>query len=186
MEESSNEVKIKVIIKEVMAREEVEPKDVPEEEPFNEDKFIADLKEKCNWSHRYFRGRAYGQFECDKELCDNSWPSAHASCVLDLKNQEMVKKFKQECGQTHIAMEQLDLNDESTPSKAEDGVEPFYSDESMKRMVEWAVDLFLQLMGRRERKPPRNDDNYQPTPEHRKKLCELCKRGLLCAPRAEL
>ena len=184
MGESSDEAKARLLIQEVMEREGITPDDVPQEGPFNKERFIEDLKSKC-WSKRYFRGRAYGEFKCNKELCNNEWNSPHASCVLDLKDQKMVVKFKQECALKldHVNMEQLDLQDRAEAVDKEDMegvVEPFFCDESLKKMVEWAVDLFLQLTGRKERKQPNNGDNYRSTPPHRDDLCELCIKGVPC------
>lgn len=186
MGESPDELKVRTIIQEVMKREGIAPDDVPEEEPFNKKKFIKDLK-KGNWSKRYFRGRAYGNFKCDEELCDNTWNSPHASCVLDLKEQKMIVKFKQECAlkTKHINMEQLNLQDREEAANNEDkdkepGVRPFFSDESLRIMVEWAVDLFLQLTRRKERKQRNTAGSFIPTPAHMDGLCELCKKGLSC------
>lgn len=185
------EVDIEQIIKEVM-QGAVDPTDVEEEEPFDVDNFIRTIKcsNEDEWSRRYFRGRAYGQFQCDNELCGNSWSSAYAWCVLDLKEQKLKMKFKQECesAKSHKAIEQLALKDGASsvnPAPKHPGVDPCYEDEdSVRRMAQWAVDLHLYLTGKKGKKPKGNNAYYRPTPEHRDGLCEMCKRlGRLCFER---
>lgn len=167
------EVDIERIIKEIMKDEGLDPEEVQEEEPFDVDNFIKTIKSgnRDEWSRRYFRGNAYGQYQCDNDLCGNSWSSAFAWCVLDLKKQTLEMKFKQECssGKSHKDMEQLALKDKTSSN--------------VKHMVQWAVDLHLQLAGRKEKRP-KSHTNYRSTPEHMNGSCEMCKRlGRLCFER---
>lgn len=183
-----NEVDIEAIIKRVMEEEGLEPEDIKEEPPFDMTQFIEAIKQGdiSKWSKRYFRGRAYAQFECDNDLCDHTWPSVYGWCVLDLKKQNVKEKFKQKCSlaKSHVKMQTLKLG-QHPQEEEEEGVKPCYEDEeSVERMVRWAVNLHFYLVGKRDR-PSRNaDSNYTPTAEHREDLCAMCKHmGRLCFER---
>lgn len=191
MAKCPDEVNIEAILKKYMKENHVDPDEIPTEAPFDVDKFIENLKEKKNWSKRYFRGCAYGQFKCDNTLCGNSWSSPHAWCILDLKEQRVEMKFTQKCSfKTHKHMKQLGLQDEASPLEPDDEeavVEPCYEDaESVRHMVEWAVNLYLYITKRKEREPTYHSSNYRPTPEHKEDLCEMCQRlGRLCFERKQ-
>ena len=116
-------------------------------------------------------------------------------CVqtLGLKEQKVEMKFKQQCAdvKSHKDIKKLSLSEatpEDTSIEEKDaeykGVEPCFEDEeSVRRMVEWAVNLHLCLVGRREWSPKKCMD-YKPTPEHMDGLCEMCKcLGRLCVER---
>lgn len=184
-----DEVDIDTIIEEVMEKNGVTQEEIPDE-PFDLENFIKEIgkKDKSKWSKRYFRGRAYGQFKCYNELCNNSWSSAYAWCILDLKDQNVIMKFKQECSsvRSHKDMKHLTLQD-SKVSEEDPKVEPCYEDEeSVQRMVEWAVHLYLNLVGRETREPTNKPVNYRSTPEHREDLCEMCKSlGRRCFERKQ-
>ena len=113
-----DEVDIEAIIKEVMKNEKLYPREIVEEPPFNVETFIKAIKspKKEDWSRRYFHGHAYGQFKCDNNLCTNPWSSAYAWCVLDLKEQKVEMKFKQQCAdvKSHKDIKKLSLS-EATP-----------------------------------------------------------------------
>lgn len=185
---TSKEVDIEAIICEIMKEKEVYTKKIDEEDPFDLEEFLNNLNNRENWSTRYFRGHALGKFKCEETLCDNSWPSAYAWCIIDLKKQKVIKKFKQECLKEHKDMQHLSLEEKKKPSqqsmKKTQGVYPSYEDkEAVTRMVEWAVNLHLVLVGRNEREETHYSD-YRSTPEHRQDLCEMCQRlGRLCFER---
>ena len=185
------EVDIESIIMEVMEKNGITPDDVEEEEPFDIDIFIKNLKKKEKWSQRYFRGRALGQFKCDSAICNNTWSSAFSWCILDLKEQRVEMKFKQECSSPqHKDMEQLQIEEDNLEASEseedfEAGVEPCYCDEgAVEHMVEWAVNLFMVNTGRKEREATYHNYKYRQTPEHHQGKCEMCKReGKLCFER---
>ena len=185
------EVDIDTIIEKVMEENNISPEKVPKEEPFDVDIFIENLKKKENWSNRYFRGHALGKFECDGAICDHKWFSAYAWCILDLKEQKMIKKFRQNCSPKHHKdIEQLQIGEvpQSASEPVNDvrvGVKPRYFDEdAARRMVEWAVGLFMELMGIKKREKADHDRSYRPTPEHHREECEMCQRlGKLCFDR---
>lgn len=188
MASKNSEVDIEAIIREVMKENKLDPEEIPEEVyPFDLDVYIEDMKDRKNWSKRYFRGHAFSQFKCEETLCDKSWPSAYAWCIIDLKKQELSMRFKQKCSAKHVEdIEQLSLQEKPTQQKSKktQGVYPSYEgEESVTRMVEWAVNLYLVLVGRKEREEKHYSD-YRPTPEHRQDLCEMCQRlGRLCFER---
>ena len=178
-------------------QEKVDPQEKKKESKFNVDKFMKAITkgDKSKWSRRYFRGRAYGQFVCDHKLYlkpSKNWSSAHAWCILDLKEQKVEMKVKQKCSLQELHMsedlKQLCLRDydqKEATSKDYDGVEPCFEDiDSVKHMVEWAVNLYLYLVGRLEREHSHHTSSYTPTAEHKEWLCEMCKRlGRPCVER---
>lgn len=224
MAESTPEVNVNVIIREIMSANGIRPSDIPEESPFQIKRFIASLRRKKRWSHRYFKGHAFGEFHCSNDVCGNTWTSPHSWCVLDLKEQTMIMKFKQQCikKKKHLKISKLDLEDskvldlpprkhqasgtsksdgdssfssgdsESGESSSEDersesddpeysrpeGEYPTYMNEdSVRRMVDWAVHLYLDLVsGRKEKEPkPEYPDDHTPTAPHPRYLCQMCK-----------
>ena len=82
-----------------------------EEYPFSLEVYKKRMRERANWSKRYFRGQAFSEFNCGNPLCIHSWSSVHASCILDLKLKEVSIYFWQECSESHKDMKQLSLND---------------------------------------------------------------------------
>ena len=190
-----NEVCIEAIIKDVMKDYDVDPQEIPEEGPFDLKKYIEDLKHREKWSKRYFRGHAKGIYTCDK--CDHQWTSIQAWCILDLKRQRVVMKFKQKCKKKHekdmpeveeepsditAEMEQLKMEKSSTFSLEDEvftGVLPCYSDKSnykktVRYMVKWAVEKYLVLSGKIEPKIEHNDTPKRRRP-HIQRLCQMCK-----------
>lgn len=122
-------------------------------------------------SKRYFKTKAFASFNAHKRpsgagpMCSRNWKSAHAWCVLDLKEQRIAHKLSQDC-QT--------CNGHSMPE---------FDRESMQRMAEYAVDLYLKRVGRRQWKPRVDpfdmDDMFfalDDRPPHDEARCEMCRR----------
>ena len=163
---SREEVDIDAIIEEVMEEEEVDPRDVPRERPFNLKQFFKDLQDsRREKSLRYYHGKLPGEFRCRR--CGRYWTSGHTSCILDLKKQTVKKKLYQRC----------DNCDED-----DDKVYPHYrNEERVRRMVKWAVNLYLVKTNQREPRERTGGDYFRRTAPHRDELCELCEvLGGLC------
>ena len=89
------EVDIDAIIREVMSENKISPSEIPEEKPFELSRFIKSFRRRKKWSKRYFKGHARGEFKCAEATCGNTWTSPYSWCVLDLKKQAIIRKFKQ-------------------------------------------------------------------------------------------
>lgn len=87
-------VDVAAVIKEIMEDKTVDPKEVEEEKPFVLEDFLRDLKNR-KWSERYFKRHVHGHFDC--QYCGNMWTSNRAWCIVDLKEQVVKLRFKQEC-----------------------------------------------------------------------------------------
>ena len=122
-------------------------------------------------SKRYFETKAFASFDNVHEkksgfgVCSRSWKSAHAWCVLDLKNQCIAHKLTQDCQA---------CNGQATPH---------FDRESVKRMAEFAVDRYLKRVGRRawpSRDPFDFGDMYlaldDDRPPHDEGRCEKCRQ----------
>ena len=122
-------------------------------------------------SKRYFKTKAFASFSAHSQpsgagaRCSRNWKSAHAWCVLDLKEQCIAHKLSQDC-QT--------CNGQSMPE---------FDRESMQRMAEYAVDLYLKRVGRRQWKPREDpfdfDDMFlalDDRPPHDQARCEMCRK----------
>lgn len=116
-------------------------------------------------SLRFFKAHGFGSFH-SHNVCSRSWKSAHAWCELDLKKQIISHRYTQDC------------------QKCEEGVEPSFDDEAVRRMAEYAVREYLHRSGR-EQHPSRDpfvfdemidvldeEDEHGP---HDEKRCELCQ-----------
>lgn len=156
------EVDTDAIIKEVMEEKGISPQDIPEEQPFQLRRFVNNLKRKKKWSRRYFNGRAKGEFKCQEGTCDRCWSSPHSWCILDLKEQKIIMKFEQMCfkGRKKHKKANPDYKGE---------LPTYTNEESVTRMVEWAVDLFKDE-GARQAK-----NDYVPTNRHPWFLCAMCQ-----------
>ena len=157
------EVDVDAIIVEVMEENEISPSDIPEERPFELGWFFGKLRHRKRWSKRYYKGRAKGEFKCRDDDCANTWSSPHSWCIIDLREQTIVMKFKQKCikvKEKHVIKEDPDYV----------GEYPTYTDEnSVRKMVQWAVNLYLA------KKPMESTDGHAPTAKHPCHLCEMCK-----------
>lgn len=179
---AENPVDIDAIIEEIMLEKGVNPEDIPEEEPFDLEQFIENLKDRNNWSLRYFRGRAHGQYKCKNILCENTWSSTRAWLILDLKEQTVERKLKEECAsyEKHQDFEKLSLSESEPKPKlnfAKDsvGVYPTFEEEAVRYMVEWAVNKYLEMVGLKE-KSNFHDRQRRVDGPHRQDLCEMCVR----------
>ena len=114
------------VIAEVMREEGLQSADIPQEPEVN-----PEILEQIRGSKRYFRCKAFASFE-SHDGCGNSWKSAHAWCVLDLKEQCIVHHWCQGCQQ---------CEGKSSPS---------YDEQSVRRMAKFAVKVCLIRLGRRE------------------------------------
>ncbi len=181
-----SEVDINAIIKEIMREKKVTPEEIDKdnkEKPFVLEEFLKDLKDRSKWSLRYFRGRAYAQFKCGNEFCDNLWSSNRAWCILDLKKQKMKLKLKQECTlyEEHPDFKYLSLSEKQEKKELDFkddsvGAFPSFEDEKSARyMVEWAVNKYLELVGRKERVFKNYDSQRQVNAPHKQSLCEMCQ-----------
>ena len=92
--------------------------------------------------------------------CEHTWKSAHAWCVLDLKKQCIAHRWCQEC------------------KKCEGKSEPWFDIESLERMAEFAVELYLIRIGVREREELFDADDSDPQmgPPHDERRCDMCKQ----------
>ena len=173
---------IKRIFEEVMKKYGVDTSMIPKENyPFNLETYEEAMKTRATWSYRYFRGQGFSKFKCGVSLCDHSWSSVHASCILDLKRQEIPMLFWQKCNQGHkdigqLSLEGKDKSEDNTPGAI---VYPTFDEKAIRRMVQWAVKLFCILTGRLEREEVQSG-SYTPTAEHRQDLCQVC--GILGRP----
>ena len=145
------------IITEVMEREGLYPEDIPKEHGVNP----ANLQQ-IKGSRRYFRCKAFASFDehVDADLCHHSWKSAHAWCVLDLRKQRIAHRFCQEC------------------KHCEEKCTPDFDRSAVRRMAEFAVDLCLKRLGRREfeeRSFDLSDMERVLTGPHDEERCEVCQ-----------
>lgn len=122
-------------------------------------------------SKRYFKTKAFASFNAHSRSsgagawCSRNWKSAHAWCVLDLKEQCIAHKLSQDC---------QSCNGHSMPD---------FDRESMQRMAEYAVDVYLKRVGRRQWEPrgdPFDLDDMlfalDDRPPHDEARCEMCQR----------
>lgn len=193
MAECLAEVNVRDIIVEVMEEKGASPDEVAEEGPFDLEEFIKTIKKKNKekWSERYFRGRAKGQFKCNNELCERKnkgWSSIYAWCILDLKDQKVKIKIGQKCTKCQEKRRELGLETSSETSEEDEDeddqewIKQSYKDEeSVRHMVEWAVNLHLYLVGKQDREPIYHKPSYRKTPEHKSRSCKMCKlMGVPC------
>lgn len=105
-------------IREVMKEKGVSTREIPEERR-------ADPKTAVNsGSRRYFRVKGFASFDehVDPGDCHRTWKSAHAWCVIDLKEQRVAYRYKQEC---------QSCDGELTPD---------FDEEALRKMAEYVVD----------------------------------------------
>ena len=153
----------------VMKKEGLHRHDIPKEANVNP-RFLEQIKGSC----RYFRCKSSASFDehiqsdtdtsdsDDEDQCDHSWVSVHAWCVLDLKKQRIAHRWTQECRQCNKKCI------------------PFFDKSSVLRMAEFAVDLCLKRIGRREYEV--RDSRYDLsdmekilTGPHDEDRCEMCQ-----------
>ena len=140
------------IIAEVMEENNVSPDDIPVENPFDPSRPASQI----DGSKRYFHVKGFARFnehddddhvEEDEEdesdgddeprysyrvlgaRCTRTWPSAHAWCIMDLKEQKIVKRYPQDC------------------QRCDGSAQPEFDEEAIRRMAEYAVKSFLIRSG---------------------------------------
>lgn len=103
---------IKEIILREMDEQGVKVTDIPKETEFRGPKYHGGSK-------RYFSTKGFAWFTCKKHNGDRHWPSAHAWCFIDLKEQEICHRYTQDCKRHN--------------TKAELG--PEFTEEALKKMA---------------------------------------------------
>ena len=162
---------MKQVIAEVMEEEGVDPNEIPKDSHINP----SDLQQ-IKKTDRYFRCKGFVSFNVhitpSGRQCKHTWKSAHAWCVLDLKKQRIVHRWCQEC------------------RLCGGEYEPWFDEEALERMAEYAVNFYLVRVGRREWK--QRDDDYSiesddsssssvPIGPHDEARCDMCKElGCSC------
>ncbi len=165
----ATEMNANAIICEVMEENGISPSDIPEERTFDLERFIRSLRHRKKWSKRYYKGRAKGEFKCGDDECANTWTSPHSWCIVDLREQTILMTFKQKCIKVKERHVKADPDYE--------GEDPTYIDEnSVRRMVQWAVNLHLYMIGKLLEKPKQElPDDHAHTAKHPPHLCQMCK-----------
>jgi len=123
-------------------------------------------------SRRYFRVKGHADFGGHQKsgggYCSHTWHSAHAWCVMDLKGQELVLTFGQECKQ------------------CEEMVHPEFDEDALEEMAEYAADSYLRIIGKLPQPQDISDDENESMDEsdnefeyggnpHDGQRCELCQ-----------
>ncbi len=103
-----------------MDRNNVRAEQVPEETKFTYPKNHRN-------SFRYFLTKGFAWFTCKKHDSDRHWPSAHAWCFIDLKEQKICYRYSQKCKKDN--------------AKAKPG--PEFIEDALQKMAEWVVKGFL-------------------------------------------
>jgi len=124
-------------------------------------------------SRRYFRVKGHADFDEHQKsgggYCSHTWHSAHAWCVMDLKGQELVLKFGQEC------------------QDCEEMVLPEFDEDALEEMAEYAADSYLRIIGKLPQPQDISDDENESMDAsddefehggnpHDAQRCELCQR----------
>ena len=154
-----------LIIAEVMEEKNVSPDDIPVESPFVPSRPANQI----DGSKRYFRVKGFAWFrehDNDGITCTRTWPSAHSWCIMDLKQQRIVKRFSQDC------------------QKCEGSAQPEFEEEAIRRMAEYAVKSYLIRSGKLQRDPlsyvrdPLDDhEGQQPHDQARCGMCQALGRS---------
>ena len=145
------------VIGEVMAENKVRNIDIPREIHFNVYDVVKYLLRNLKHSLRYYRTKGFARFCC---TCGRRWFSAHSWCVLDLREQCVARRFAQDC------------------NACECEAMPTFSREDMRLMAVYAVNRYLEKVGRRQR--PVRDCDYSKVVQndrgpHEEGMCEICK-----------
>ena len=150
------------VIARVMKEKGVSARLVPREPKTNPDSVDA-----VAISRRYFRVKGFARFQRHQKPrgghCGRTWPSAHAWCIMDLKEQGIILKFGQDC------------------QKCEGMVFPEFDEEALERMADYAVDSYLRKIGAlpRQHEPldmsDLGDALEDGKPPHDEKRCHMCQ-----------
>ena len=159
MASGGSESLVKIVISKVMKLQNVDPKDIPEDLHVNPSNVQQVRK-----SDRYFRCKAFASFNTHVDPSGNghtkSWKSAHAWCTIDLRRQCIAYRWVQEC------------------NKCEGESKPWFNEQALERMAEYAVKLYLINIGRikKRKNVDDSDDNPQIGPPHDEARCDMCKQ----------
>ena len=150
----------------VMRENGVTPAEIPQERGVDPTKISS-----IGQSKRYFKTKAFASFSGHSRQsgaglwCSRNWKSAHAWCVLDLKEQCIAHKLSQDC---------QSCNGHSMPE---------FDRESMQRMAEYAVDLYLKRVGQRQWQQREDPFDFgdmlfalDDRPPHDEARCEMCRK----------
>ena len=139
----------KAIILAAIEDEGVRVEDIPKEREFTSPK-------DANGSKRYFKKKGFAQFVCPSD--NRMWSSAHAWCIIDLKEQRICYRYEQECQR---------CNSEANPD---------FSEEEVKWMADLAVKSFLRRTGQlHDDLPDRDNGGPQGGEAHDEQRCQMCK-----------
>ena len=143
---------VKRIIKEAMDEKRVSKEEIPKERPF------TTPGESTRGSKRYFEVKGFAWFSCIGR--DNRWPSAHAWCCIDLKEQKICYRDPQNC------------------RKCECEANPEFTEESIERMAEYAVKRYRIRTGDLEQvfNPSINEERETEGGPHDEERCGRCRR----------
>lgn len=163
---------IRLIIARVMAENNLEQDDIPEEGPFDES-MIADKS--IYLSKRYFLEKAQAGFICGRQevhgvmICPRQWSSHQASAVIDLYDQTVVWVGEQRCHECYLGDNNID-HDAQWAS-------PIFGEKAIEKMATLAVESCLVQLGRRPYLKGRGR-KYLKKPHHERhcKLCKILKR----------
>ena len=109
-------------------------------------------------SLRYYRTKGFARFRCGR--CNRSWNSAHAWCIVDLRKQCVSRLYGQVC------------------NKCECNATPIFDRDVMRRMAEYAVNRYLERVGRRQRPHMEINSSVEVRDDrgpHEEDKCEMCK-----------
>ena len=159
-------LQVNQIIKEVMEKEGINPREVPDEDDIKDP---IDPQEIRSNSQRYFIARGFGHYRqhlgCPVQ--HHNWHSYYSWSVIDLKEQRFHYHYSQACHKTDIVGEVT--------------VKPTYDDTEIEKMAKWACDMYIYLVrtGKRERPTHssggRRGSNKR-NKKHNKHGCELCRQ----------
>ncbi len=114
-------------------------------------------------SKRYFEVKGFAWFTCKKSHDKGNfrhWPSAHAWCFIDLKEQRICYRDVQECKEDNSRTDS-----------------PEFTEEALKRMIKYVVTSFLIRTGKKSI-PQRADTETEQTDRgpHDERRCGKCQR----------
>ena len=136
------------VIETVMKAAGVRVEDIPKEQHFTSPKDVKNSK-------RYYKKTGFAQFSCPKG--DRKWPSAHAWCIIDLKEKSICYLYKQGC------------------QKCETMAFPEFTKEFVKWVAELAVKSFLRKTGQLDDLASIGTDGPQGYGPHDEERCEMCQ-----------
>ena len=114
----------------MMCAEKISPHNIPTGVPFNRRRCIRIRLEKS--SNRYFWVSGSAKFKCPAH---KTWRSFHASCVIDLKAQDICHNYIQGCKHCHYK------------------AKPVFVDASLQKMVKYAINKYLHRVGLKKKRP---------------------------------